>query len=57
MEVDDRVREPPHQSADDLDVLLRLEDHAEARPHERLVVDDQDAHAHDPVTGRLARSS
>ena len=38
--------------AHDLDVRLRLEDHLEARPHERLVVDDQDANAHAP--GRLS---
>ena len=43
--------------ADDLDVLLRLEDHAEARPDERLVVDDQDAEAHSGATGSRARSS
>ena len=43
--------------ADDLDVLLGLEDHAEAGAHERLVVDDEDANAHSAVTGRRARSS
>ena len=49
--------EPVGGLADDLDVLLGLEDHAEARPHERLVVDDQDAQAHSAVTGSRARSS
>ena len=41
--------------AGDVDVLLGVEDHAEARAHERLVVDDEDAQAHD-VSGSLARS-
>ena len=42
--------------ADDLDVRLRLEDHAEARAHESLVVDDQDtdAHASPSLTGSRA---
>ena len=38
--------------ADDLDVRLRLEDHLEPRPDQRLIVDDQDANAHAP--GRLS---
>ena len=49
--------EPVRGFADDLDVLLRFEDHAEARAHECLVVDDQDAQAHSAVTGSRARSS
>ena len=41
--------------ADDLDVLLGLEDHAKAGAHERLVVDDEDAEGHACSPGSLAR--
>ena len=40
--------------AGDLDVLFGVEDHAKARAHERLVVDDEDAEGHD-VRGSFAR--
>ncbi len=46
---------PVRGLADHLDVLLSLEDHAEAGADERLVVDDQDAEAHAGATGSLAR--
>ena len=46
---------PVRRLADDLDVLLGLEDHAEAGADERLVVGDQDAQAHAGLTGSLAR--
>ncbi len=39
-----------------LDVRFRLEDHAKARAHQRLVVDDQDSETHAGTTGSLARS-
>ena len=40
--------------ADDLEVVLGVEDHLEPRAHERLVVGDQDADAH-PSTSVVAR--
>ena len=36
--------------ADDVDVGLSIEDHAEAITHQRLVVDDGDANGHDVPT-------
>jgi hypothetical protein len=54
--LDDRL-EPIRRFAHHFDVLFGFEDHAEARSHERLVVDDQDAEAHSSVTGRRARNS
>ena len=45
--------------ADDIDVRLGLEDHAEAGPHQRLVVDDHDPDAAHPMprsVGSTARS-
>ena len=44
--------------ADDRDVVLGLEHHPEARPHERLVVGDEDADAHRAsVIGSDARTT
>ena len=44
--------------ADDLDVLLRLEDHPEPRAHERLVVDDEDPdHGAASSSGSRARTT
>ena len=43
---------------DDLDVVLGLEDHAEPRAHERLVVHDQDAdHQAASSSGSRARTT
>ena len=47
---------PVRRLAHHLDVLLSLQDHAEAGADERLVVGDQDAQAHAGVTGSLARN-
>ena len=38
--------EPVARLGDDLDVRLTREQHAEARPDHRLVIGDEDAHAH-----------
>ena len=42
--------------ADDAQVVFGAEDHPEAGPDERLVVDEQDAHGHDAlaVSGKVA---
>ena len=62
-----RAARPPRRRlglADHVDVVLRVEDHAEAGPHERLVVDDEDPdhgapprreRARDPRSRRRAR--
>ena len=42
--------------ADDLDVGLGVEHHAETRPRQRVVVDEQDADAHAP-SGIRARTT
>ena len=42
---------------DDLDVGLAVEDHAEARAHQRLVVDDQDADRHCRRSRSVSRAS
>ena len=41
--------------ADDLEVVLGVEDHLEPRAHERLVVGDQDADAHAVTSSALLR--
>ena len=41
--------------ADNFHVLFGLEDHAEARTDEGLIVDDEDAGAHAGTTGSFAR--
>ena len=48
---------PSAASDDDLDVGLAVEDHAEARAHQRLVVDDQHADRHSPALALGSRAS
>ncbi len=54
--------EPVAGLADDLEIVLGVEDHAEAGAHERLVVGDQQADAHEarlssaPASGSVART-
>ena len=44
--------------ADDLDVLLGLQDHSKPAPHERLVVGDEDAdHRSTASTGKCTRTA
>ena len=48
---------PSARLADDLQVVLGVEDHPEPRAHERLVVGDQDADAHAACTSSRASGS
>ena len=52
-------RETVRRFSDDFDIGLAVEDHAEARSHQRLVVDDQhaDRHASGLSLGRCASTA
>ena len=48
---------PVGRLADDFDVLLGVEDQAEAASHERLVVGDEDSDHSDDSSGSRARTA